>query len=161
MWWCCIYDIKIRILYNSHIAGFVQERRNSIANTLELHLSRTNPSISSYNLSYYMSYPNTVEIGWWIANQCLHPLGPVQRFPPDLPIGIVSGYIINPNGMIKHPVYTWNPSQNICLRVIWFLGRLSYHPYKILGFYVINTVQFVSRIMHIFLKLWIVVRISV
>ena len=48
-----------------------------------------------------MSYPSTVKIGWWIANQCLLPLGPVQRFPPDLPIGIVSGYIINPNGMIN------------------------------------------------------------
>ena len=32
-------------LYNKHFDGLVQERRNSIANALELRLSRTNPSI--------------------------------------------------------------------------------------------------------------------
>ena len=34
------------ISHSHHINGLVQERRNSIANTLELHLSCTNPSIS-------------------------------------------------------------------------------------------------------------------
>ena len=32
-------------MYNSHFDGLVQERHNSIANTLELRLSCTNPSI--------------------------------------------------------------------------------------------------------------------
>ena len=32
-------------MQNPHLDGFVQERRNSIANALELRLSGTNPSI--------------------------------------------------------------------------------------------------------------------
>ena len=31
--------------FSHHLNGLVQERRNSIANVLELRLSRTNPSI--------------------------------------------------------------------------------------------------------------------
>ena len=41
----------------NHLDGLVQERRNSIANALELRLSYTNPSILSYmyqQLFYYM-----------------------------------------------------------------------------------------------------------
>ena len=36
---------RTTLLYEQYIVGLVQERRNSIANALELHLSGTNPSI--------------------------------------------------------------------------------------------------------------------
>ena len=35
------------VRYNEHFGGLMQERRNSIANALELRLSYTNPSILS------------------------------------------------------------------------------------------------------------------
>ena len=49
---CCSHEhadqqtLKLPVIWDdSHVDGFVQERRNSIANTLELRLSCTNPSI--------------------------------------------------------------------------------------------------------------------
>ena len=40
-----VYPYKLKVMYN--IDGLVQERHNSIAKALELHLSCTNPSICS------------------------------------------------------------------------------------------------------------------
>ena len=39
--------------FNDYFAGLVQERCNSIANAMELCLSRTNPSISCQCLAHY------------------------------------------------------------------------------------------------------------
>ena len=44
-------DIYINIYMCAYIDGLVQERSNSIANTLELRLSCTNPSICMHHLS--------------------------------------------------------------------------------------------------------------
>ena len=40
------YDMHCILIFEEmYVEGFVQERRNSIANALELHLSCTNPSM--------------------------------------------------------------------------------------------------------------------
>ena len=44
---------------NVHIAGLVQDRRNSIADTLELHLSCTTHRYS-WNMQYILNAMNTV-----------------------------------------------------------------------------------------------------
>ena len=50
IWNRCIYphSLRLRILTKQHVDGFVQERRNSIANALDLRLSRTYPSMFQY-----------------------------------------------------------------------------------------------------------------
>ena len=54
-WWSSviIQTTNVNVILKLHVNGLVQERRNSIANTLELHLSCTNPSMWSYNLITY------------------------------------------------------------------------------------------------------------
>ena len=49
---CCCADHLIKLSWRSYIDGLMQERRNSIANALELRLSCIKPSIS-YSMQYY------------------------------------------------------------------------------------------------------------
>ena len=49
IWLCCLMYISL------HFDEFVQERRNSIANALELRLSCTNPSICSQSFTHSIS----------------------------------------------------------------------------------------------------------
>ena len=55
-----------------HIDGLVQERCNSIANALELHLSCTNPLM----LSYFMLLTDRSDVDTWLTmnSQQLHGL---------------------------------------------------------------------------------------
>ena len=48
---------------NHHINGLVEERCNSIANALELHLSCTNPSISS---NQFCEFKNLFPVCFWV-----------------------------------------------------------------------------------------------
>ena len=45
---------------SQYIDGLVEERRNSIANALELHLSYTNPSVSEQQLLKLMDWYNII-----------------------------------------------------------------------------------------------------
>ena len=59
---CIFLGIYCTLVVNSrylHVDGFVRERRNSIANTLELRLSCTNPSM------FQRQFHNPQEIGGW------------------------------------------------------------------------------------------------
>ena len=61
--------MKAHVMFSFHVDGLVQERRNSIANTLELRLSCTNPSM--YRLFYTcftMAYPNKDNI--FVVDRC-------------------------------------------------------------------------------------------
>ena len=67
---CCVYIglLVSEICGILHINGLVQERCNSIANALELHLSCTNPSICSH-----------IWAAKWSTLKCLHDAPPVTQ----------------------------------------------------------------------------------
>ena len=56
-------------LFMKHIDGFVQERRNSIVNTLQLRLSCTNPSIDGFVQKRRNSIANALEL----RLSCINP----------------------------------------------------------------------------------------
>ena len=47
--------VELKLNFIGHIDISVQERRNFIANSLDLRLSCTNPSIYEYTMEYYTS----------------------------------------------------------------------------------------------------------
>ena len=68
MFYSTISCIKIRSMTDMHIDGLVQERRNSIANALELRLSCTNPSIwpSSVLCEEHYTMVKTSHFPWYV-----------------------------------------------------------------------------------------------
>ena len=71
----CQCDVK----GNSHVDGLVQESRNFIANTLELHLSCTSPSICAWTLwklplcpnRYALHFDRQMQKQGWFLIQCV------------------------------------------------------------------------------------------
>ena len=84
-WWhhMCLYHwipVRCKMPIYTYIDGLVQERRNSIANALELCLSRTNPSLSLF--IYIMILCNkSFEYIWFISLEPSCMLRPVPATP--------------------------------------------------------------------------------
>ena len=55
-----LLGLFIAVAWYAYVDGLMQERRNSIANTLKLRLSCTNPSMC------YMSHVTEVAVAWWL-----------------------------------------------------------------------------------------------
>ena len=63
-----VYDYTHNILYLD-IDGLVQERRNSIANAMELRLSCTNPSTWDFVIGLVATYSKTLSTPAYMSDQ--------------------------------------------------------------------------------------------
>ena len=86
----------------AHIDGLVQERRNSIANALELHLSCTNPSI-------YRWLDSTV-VTPWLRHWSYHDTEPSHRYISQITEDDI--HTTNPGGS------TWNKNTGLRALII-------------------------------------------
>ena len=113
---CWAFSHLACVTSSPHIDGLVQERRNSIANTLELCLSCNNPSTCHYILRRLFSlFGQTVRLSLtFIASLKASPL------VPHICVSELGQHFDSDNGLspIRHHAIIWTSAGNLLIETL-------------------------------------------